>query len=195
MTGDHPSKCHCCVNRSRKASNITFARILGPVFGLLRRHRQKGAVSGGSSSKAARTYTPALQGAVGATSSTTTPVPGGANTSNTAASNNENNNGIQTQGSHSTAQSTATQKASARVIFGVQGVRRSLEIEQLGIFDDTNDRTFFSELKTQYKKHRSYFGRFVSPFCFQHCNFVKVSPLKPSTKAYGLILLVPETQR
>lgn len=176
-TGEHPPKCLCCVGASRKASGVTIGSTSRRAFNLLWNNKYKSAASGGASSKAARTYTPV------ASSSSTTPTPGGTDSNSGVIDNAGNINIPQTQAYHATSGSTTPPTASKRVIFGVQGVRRSLEIEQLSIMDDTNDQMFFSQLKTQYKKHRSYFGRFLSPFRFRHCNFVKVGLLKPSYQA------------
>ena len=72
----------------------------------------------------------------------------------------------------------ATQVASTndadRIIFGVQGHRWSVEIEQIKVSDLSADPAFFRELKLRYKKHRNWFKRLFSPFRFRHCRFVKV---------------------
>ena len=184
IAGDHPSKCHCCVANPQKALGVTFGSILRPVFSLLESNRQRSAVSGGTSSRAATAYTPAPNSTSGASSFTKSPTPGGASASGAALNNNGTKNTTQTQGCSSMVPSPTIQIAPTRIIFGIQGVRRSLEIEQIEISGLMNDQIFFSELKTRYKKHCSFFRRFFSPFRFRHCNFVKVGPPKLSFKDY-----------
>ncbi|KAI4911823.1 hypothetical protein J4E90_006640 [Alternaria incomplexa] len=62
---------------------------------------------------------------------------------------------------------------SLRVLFGVQGSRWSLEVEQISTAL-LNDPAFFRELKTRYKKHRHWIKRLISPFRFRFCRFVKL---------------------
>jgi hypothetical protein len=103
--------------------------------------------------------------------------PGNASENSVALNKNGTKNTTDTQGHVSVAPSPTVQITPMRIIFGIQGVRRSLEIEQIEISSQMNDQSFFSELKTRYKKHRAYFQRFLSPFRFRHCNFVKVGLL------------------
>ncbi|KAI4929398.1 uncharacterized protein J4E92_005062 [Alternaria infectoria] len=63
---------------------------------------------------------------------------------------------------------------SLRVLFGIQGSRWSLEVEQINITAALNDPAFFRELKARYKKHRHWIKRFISPFRFRFCRFVKL---------------------
>ncbi|KAH7096085.1 hypothetical protein FB567DRAFT_48711 [Paraphoma chrysanthemicola] len=64
-------------------------------------------------------------------------------------------------------------QGSHRVLFGVQGPRWSLDLEQIPVTSLLNDPTFFRELKKRYKKHRSVLKRIASPFRFRYCRFVK----------------------
>jgi len=62
-----------------------------------------------------------------------------------------------------------------RVLFGIQGRRWSLELEQILLGGLSNDPTFFRELKERYKRHRGLLKRVLSPYRFRFCRFVKVS--------------------
>lgn len=62
-----------------------------------------------------------------------------------------------------------------RILFGVQGRRWSLELEQIIIAGLSNDPTFFRELKARYKRHRGFIKLLLSPYRFRFCRFVKVS--------------------
>jgi hypothetical protein len=177
IAGDHPSKCHCCVKKPQKVFGVTFGSILRQVFSLLESNRQESAVSERASSRAAVAYTPAPKITPGASSSTTPPTSGGASTHGVALSNGTKET-TQTQGYSPMVPSSSTPIAPTRIIFGIQGMRKSLEIEQIEISSQMNDQIFFSELRTRYKKHRSFFWRLLSPFRFRHCNFVKVGLLK-----------------
>lgn len=177
IAGDHPSKCYCCMEKPQKALGVTFGSILRLVFSLLESNRQRSAVSERPSSRAAVAYTPAPKITPGASSSTTPLTSGGASAYGVAL-NNGTKKTTQTQGCSSMVPSSTTPIAPTRIIFGIQGVRKSLEIEQIEVSSQMNDQIFFSELKTRYKKHRSFFRRFLSPFRFRHCNFVKVGLLK-----------------
>ncbi|KAI4670363.1 uncharacterized protein J4E79_000644 [Alternaria viburni] len=47
-------------------------------------------------------------------------------------------------------------------------------MEQISVTAVLNDPAFFRELKTRYKKHRSWIKRLISPFRFRFCRFVKL---------------------
>jgi len=179
VAGDHPSKCHCCVAKPQIALGVTFGSILRVVFSLLGFNRHRSSMSERTSSKAAVAYTPAPNGTLGASSSTIPPTSGTASAHGLALYNGTKRTS-QTQGCSSMVPSPTILIAPTRIIFGIQGVRKSLEIEQIEISGQMNDQIFFSELKTRYKKHCSFFRRFFSPLRFQHCDFVKVRLLKRS---------------
>ncbi|KAI4629850.1 uncharacterized protein J4E87_003037 [Alternaria ethzedia] len=87
---------------------------------------------------------------------------------------NTGNSAPQVSGQPTTDPSTAVPTPSSRVLFGVQGSRWSLEIEQIDITAALNDPAFFRELKIRYKKHRNWIKRLISPFRFRFCRFVKL---------------------
>ncbi|XP_014560348.1 hypothetical protein COCVIDRAFT_89616 [Bipolaris victoriae FI3] len=147
IAADHPLKCHCCTAKPPRASCMVLRSIFRPVLGLLEHNKQRSASSGSSSSKAAMAYTPTSNNTSGASSSNISCGP--------------------------TAPSPTTQPAPTRIIFGVQGLRKSLEIEQIEICSQMNDQIFFLELKKRYKKHRLMVSRWLSPFQFHHCDFVR----------------------
>lgn len=129
------------------------------------------AASPSNSSTARQRYTPTE------TSATSTPVAGSqtarGNTTNPSAVNSSNSS-PQVSGQPTAVLQTAYPDPSLRVLFGVQGSRWSLEVEQIDVTTLLNDPAFFRELKTRYKKHRSWIKRLVSPFRFQFCRFVKL---------------------
>jgi hypothetical protein len=61
------------------------------------------------------------------------------------------------------------------VIFGIKSVKRLDVVENIEITQDTNDPSFFKELKTRFTARRSLLLHLFSPFRFQYCQFVEVS--------------------
>jgi hypothetical protein len=181
LAGDHPSRCHCCVAKPQHMPHVTFGRLWREIFGVLRIKRQKTSGTAKGPYSAATTYTPAQESTSVPSSSTTLPtfvVTGAAKVSLTNSG--TSNNSTQVPGLGSNSPATTGQKTPTRIVFGTDGVRRSLEIEQIEICDQMNDQVFFSQLKMRHKKHRSLFRRLLSPFRFRHCNFVKVGALSHS---------------
>ncbi|KAI4703158.1 hypothetical protein J4E81_002035 [Alternaria sp. BMP 2799] len=86
---------------------------------------------------------------------------------------NNSNSTPQIAGQPATNPSIVVPDPSLRVLFGVQGSRWSLEVEQISTAL-LNDPAFFRELKTRYKKHRHWIKRLISPFRFRFCRFVKL---------------------
>jgi hypothetical protein len=175
----HPKQCFCChIERPVKNSSATSTRYPDGIPGpgvrqwcwILPMAWIKAAAGGASSpsnsSTARQRYTPT------SSSTTSTPVVGGTST-NPAATNNSSS-APQVSGQPTTAPLTAIPDPSLRILFGVQGSRWSLEVEQINITAVLNDPAFFRELKTRYKKHRSWIKRLVSPFRFRFCRFVKL---------------------
>ncbi|USP79666.1 hypothetical protein yc1106_06940 [Curvularia clavata] len=122
-------------------------------------------------------YTPSCNNTPGTSSSGATHE---TNASGVVPNNNSNNgagNNLQAQRCTPTIPAPNAPKAATRVVFGIQGMRRSLEIEQIEICSQMNDQRFFRELNSRYKKHRWSFQRLLSPFQFQYCNFVKFEKL------------------
>lgn len=178
IAADHPPKCHCCTTeKPPRASCMALRSIFRPVLGLLEHDKQRSASSGSSSSKAAMAYTPTSNNTSRASSSNISSKAGGSNASGVSTNKNGNagsNNTTQTQRCGPTAPSPTTQPAPTRIIFGVQGLRKSLEIEQIEICSQMNDQIFFPEPKKRYKKHRLMVSKWFSPFQFHHCDFVRV---------------------
>ena len=186
---DHPKQCFCChVERPGKVSSATSPQ---PLDRTLKPHVRQGrwsvpsiwtktAVGQSSnppnSSTARQRYTPP------SSSSTTTPVANSQRTSGSSTSPSAMNSsssspqisGQPTAVAATAVAATALPNPSLRVLFGVQGSRWSLEVEQISITAAMNDPAFFRELKTRYSKHRSWMKKLVSPFRFRFCRFVKV---------------------
>ncbi|KAI4637814.1 hypothetical protein J4E83_000632 [Alternaria metachromatica] len=125
----------------------------------------------GGSSRASQRYTPT------STSATSAPVAspqtaGGVNSNLSAPG--SASSPLQVLGQPATVPSKTVPGPSLRVLFGVQGSRWSLEVEQISVTALLNDPAFFRELKTRYKKHRSWIKRLISPFRFRFCRFVKL---------------------
>lgn len=66
-------------------------------------------------------------------------------------------------------------KNDPRIIFGIRRKYGLDHIETIGTRDDLDDSLFFGELKTRHDAHRSIAHRWLSPFRFRYCNFVRVS--------------------
>jgi len=123
-------------------------------------------------SKASERYTPANPGS---TSSSTS----GSRATNIANPNKQsqgagNASSPQTQDQAPNVSAKELPESSHRILFAVQGSRWSLDLEQIHVSNVPNDPVFFRELKTLYKKHRSWIKRAMSPFRFRFCKFVKV---------------------
>ena len=61
-----------------------------------------------------------------------------------------------------------------RVLFAIQGSRQTLELAQIDTVKHTQDDSFFSQMKEDYKEHRGFFRYWLSFWRFRHCTFVKV---------------------
>jgi hypothetical protein len=153
---------------------MTLTRVFMPALNLLGGSRQRSAVSGSSSSRAAMAYTPTPNNTSGVSSSTISSSSVGASVSGVVPQNIGSNNSTQTQRCSPIVPSPILPKAPTRIIFGIQGLRKSLEIEQIMVSNQMNDQTFFPELRNRYKKHRLSLLRWLSPFQFRHCDFVRV---------------------
>ncbi|KAH4262248.1 hypothetical protein HBI70_010630 [Parastagonospora nodorum] len=77
------------------------------------------------------------------------------------------------QGQHSNATTSNMPSMSHRILFGIQGSKWSLDLEQIQISSLIEDSEFFRELKIRHKRHRSWAKRTLSPFRFRFCRFVK----------------------
>ena len=60
------------------------------------------------------------------------------------------------------------------VLFGVKGPRRTLELEQIEVNENSDDKTFFQRLMQAYRKHRGFWRYWFSIWQLTHCDFVKV---------------------
>ena len=180
----HPKQCfRCHVERPAKFSDTNLPQspnhIPGPQLSQRRWHlpvtwikaNSGSAASSSTSSTASQRYTPATSSTI-STPVTSSPVAGRTGTSPSAI--NSSNFAPRITGQPTNVPPTAVPDPSLRVLFGVQGSRWSLEIEQIGVTALLNDPAFFRELKTRYKKHRSWIKRLVSPFRFRFCRFVKL---------------------
>jgi hypothetical protein len=61
------------------------------------------------------------------------------------------------------------------VLFAVQGARHTLELAQIHISSNTDDGTFFGELKLKYRELRGFWRYWLSIWQMRYCDFVKVS--------------------
>ena len=81
----------------------------------------------------------------------------------------------------------AKQTKVSRVLFGVKGSRRTLELAQIDTLKHDEDEAFFAQLKRDYKEHRGFWRYWFSIWRFNHCTFVKarflpsISPLENLT--------------
>jgi hypothetical protein len=158
----------------RKAWAAILDSAWRAVSALLQGGRQRNPSAGTKPSKSAIAYTPPPRGVSKASASASSSVPQGMTNPNPANSGSSNNS-PQVHGNSISGPSNTAQIPPTQILFGIQGMRRSLEVEQIEISSQTNDQILFSELKARHKKHRWLFKRWLSPFRFRYCNFVKVS--------------------
>ncbi|PSN61897.1 hypothetical protein BS50DRAFT_148013 [Corynespora cassiicola Philippines] len=167
---DHSLQCGCCLPRqciSWKARIELVASSLCHMFA----KSMTGPSTPIQQSKAGMRYTP--HGPPSSMSSSSlNSQSSGQNTSNTPGpGSSDTSMQVHVQGDGAT--QVASTNDADRIIFGVQGHRWSVEIEQIKVPDLSGDPAFFRELKLRYKKHRNWFKRLFSPFRFRHCRFVK----------------------
>ena len=65
------------------------------------------------------------------------------------------------------------------ILFGVQGPRRTLELDQIDCESCSSDQKFFRELRQRYPKLRGYLRWIFSVWRFRTCDFVKVRIHRP----------------
>ncbi|CAN9296463.1 unnamed protein product [Alternaria alternata] len=180
----HPSQCHCRgVNCPGKASDTTsqqnpdsIPRLqivprLWSIAATLIKSTASRSSGSSASSKASQRYTPTSSSAV-PTSTNNSQTTSETDTNSLATDN--GNSSPQISGQSATVLAATSPDPSKRVLFAVQGSRWSLEVEQISITTLLNDPMFFRELKTRYRKHRSWIKRLASPFRFRFCRFVKL---------------------
>ncbi|KAF2130731.1 hypothetical protein P153DRAFT_336557 [Dothidotthia symphoricarpi CBS 119687] len=170
-TPNHPAECYCCEDHEHQ---ITWTAIFDCMntylSGLLQNRLPTTSSSGSKQSKAMQRYTP--PGSSSASSSTQISQNLSQIPSNTT-SGNGSTKSVQVQGNSTNSTIAPPPPVSNWVLFGVQGSRWSLELEHIGISNLINDPTFFSELKSRYKRHRGWTRFLLSPFRFRFCRFVK----------------------
>lgn len=66
----------------------------------------------------------------------------------------------------------------SRVLFGVQGPRRTLELAQIDALEHNQDKAFFAQVRQEYKKRRGLLRYWFSIWRFNHCIFVEVYVLQ-----------------
>jgi hypothetical protein len=108
------------------------------------------------------------------------------------ASGSTGNGSPQVQGQVTSASSSNDASEAQRILFGVQGSRWSLDLEQIHMSSIDNDPAFFRELKIRYRKHRGLLKRIASPFRFRFCKFVKVCAMSPVDQSLNLTSIVRE---
>lgn len=125
-------------------------------------------------STAQQRYTPS--GAAGASSGTPSNFNSGQNTTKMPFSSATHSGGpTQVYGVGHNSSPVGLQKNDPRIIFGIRRKYGLDHIETIGTRDDLDDSLFFGELKTRHDAHRSIAHRWLSPFRFRYCNFVRVS--------------------
>ena len=70
------------------------------------------------------------------------------------------------------------QMSESRVLFGVKGPRRTLELAQIDTAQYNQDEAFFAQMKKEYRKHRGSLRYWLSLWQFNHCDFVQVHMLE-----------------
>ena len=74
---------------------------------------------------------------------------------------------------------TSTTANKLVVLFGVKGNRRTLELAQIDITKNTDDDSFFGDLRREYRRLRGFLRYWLSVWQLRHCDFVKVRSKLP----------------
>lgn len=168
---EHPTTCHCCIPRPPRSRPIDVFGAIGR-FGLLDLHRylQPRSHTNQPSSLAAHPCTPSNAGSSTPTSPSTN-VQGAGSTTPTSQSTSQATTVPMT--SVITLPSISPQKC-ARILFAVQSLRWSVELESITMTSVTGDSDFFWRLRFLHRAHRHVLIRWASPFRFKSCRCVKV---------------------
>jgi hypothetical protein len=190
VTPQHPKYCHCCYkNGQRMTWSNVCKQILSKFPNLWSNQNTSIPSSTSKPSSASERYTPA--GSTQAMpSSSATPAPNSAGPGTPSGS--AGTGSPQVQGQIPSASSRNGASEAQRILFGVQGSRWSLDLEQIHMSSIDNDPAFFWELKIRYRKHRGLFKRIASPFRFRFCKFVKVCALSSVDQSRNLTSIVRE---
>lgn len=145
---DHPPRCYCCAQTSSHSST--------------------------NASTAAQKYVPS---SVGVTSSRDAAGNAQAHMSTSPIANvpGTSHDGLQAYQIGVSMQLSALK--TLQVLFAVQGLRWSLELESILLPDEPSDSAFFWTLRTFHRIHRPTLLHWLSPFRFKSCRCVKVSEL------------------
>lgn len=170
---NHPRNYHCCErNEQRMTWNVFSDRIFACLSNLLKKQTSSASLDGSKSSEVSERSTSLESSPANSSTADSQGASQGIPNSTDKAS---CNSSLQTQGQKSSAYSNSAQKNPNWILFGVQGFRWSLELEQIKLSSLINDPMFFRELKARYKRHRGWLKLLLSPFRFRFCRFVKVN--------------------
>lgn len=124
-------------------------------------------------STAQKRYTPT--GVAGASSSTSSNSTSGQNIAAMLSSSRLQSGGLaQAHGVHQNG-TPGFHNNDPRIIFGIRSKYGLDHIETIGTRDNLDDSSFFGELKSRHDTCRPFLHRWLSPFRFRYCNFVRVS--------------------
>jgi hypothetical protein len=143
-------------------------------FASIRTRTPSTAASSSNQSQAARQYTPA--GSSSAAASSSTNYSSMSKNTQSGSPNSSIGGPTEIKSQFSSNASHYIPTSPVRILFGVQGRRWSLELEQIILSGLSNDPTLFRELKARYRRHRGLIKLLLSPYRFRFCRFVKVSP-------------------
>lgn len=170
---NHPRNYHCCEsNEQRMTWNVFSDRIFACLSNLLKKQTSSASLDGSKSSEVSERST-SLESSP--ENSSTADSQGASQGIPNSTDKSSCNSSLQTQGQKSSAYSNSAQTNPNWILFGVQGFRWSLELEQIKLSSLINDPMFFRELKARYKRHRGWLKLLLSPFRFRFCRFVKVN--------------------
>ena len=154
---EHPVNCYCCQAEAQTAS-------------WLRRLKMATTSVAASSSSASESGSSTAPSSVPSRASTKYRPRKG---SPSKGSESGDDLGIGSQDQMSDHSSEDTRTSATWLLFGVQGWRETVELEDLFIHEEMKDLELFSLLKTVHAKHRGWAKTWTSPFRFQTCRFVK----------------------
>ncbi|KAK0110693.1 hypothetical protein ONS96_002294 [Cadophora gregata f. sp. sojae] len=64
------------------------------------------------------------------------------------------------------------------VLFGIRGSRRTLDLAQIDVSKNKEDRIFFQDLRREYRQQRGFWRYWFSVWKLRHCDFVKFEKIR-----------------
>lgn len=162
----HPVRCHCCVSdTTRSAWNRLSLEVVSTLADILNVRSR----NDGNPSVAAQRYTPVTNVSASAPTNLTTAQSPSTDTASIFSI--RQSDGIY---GLNDSQITATTNQKLQLLFSVQGLQWSLELQSILLPEEPCDSTLFKSLRTFHRLCRPPLLHWLSPFRFKICRCVKV---------------------